>query len=935
MTKTRTPQLPSVPPDAKGALRDFLEAVKQVTEVGEGRRGDQLDRKLTIRDLVEIGIAEIGARRDGRGLNLGGGSSVVPTDPLPIVGRPPPVTGFTVGSAFTRNILSWDPPGYANHSHVEVWRAQVKDIGQAVQVGSQPSRVHIDVVGGGWKGWYWVRNVSAPALGAPGGRTGPFAGPVEAQTPDDPEYMLDQLTGQITETHLYETLNERINLIDGPPDLTGSVAQRLAAEAQERSQAIQDEAAAREQAVADAITALKEYADDESAVAQSFTQLVAVFGGNVAEALTYTIAEVDNDLAVTTTFSQIQSEFSAVDAELNTKASVTYVDEAVSDEESARAESIEQVQARIGAQGDNQVNPLSVVGYESGWSGFWSSSAVTDRELAVHDHDGRLGTALRVVYNGSLMAMSDWFDVESEKIYECSVTAWVGPEGRCYFGLRTRGPGDGGHSTNVTNVREDGTLGSSTSNPYWEGDVPRGQWITLRAYILGSDADPTQIQRAHNVPSFRAGYQLAQGQTRAKLRLLGGYSMEAATHTVYWTNVSVRPISTTTSAAIRQRARVSVDGEDASAQWDLQLQTTVDGETLFGGFGLEADGSGVTLGFNVDRVWFGHPSVDYTQTDKRFPFILDGGVVYLDEASIREAAISWLQVQDGFFDNMTAAKGTLGEANIQVADIFNITVGNVIKSYNYATETAGWEIRQDGGFELNEGHIRSGVVIGPRTAQAVNDDLDAADAKASDAQASASDANDLLDSWARTDTQGNTVIDGGKIATDQAFVKTLMIEDQAVTFPKATYASGSTSVSAGSWSTVRTLSFESKGAPVEIFGVCMIEGSTRQTASGDQSSASAWVSLEARLRFNGNTVYGPVLVREESDSAGSSGTFSLRVSARGGASVAAFVTPVSGTHTIELQMRVSGDGSGTGSYNTTTVEGSAKGRYLRGLETKR
>src|SRR5690606_17094943 len=85
------------------------------------------------------------------------------------------------------------------------------------------------------------------------------------------------------------------------------------------------------------------------------------------------------------------------------------------------------------------------------------------------------------------------------------------------------------------------------------------------------------------------------------------------------------------------------------------------------------------------------------------PFLIDpiSGMVVIEGASIREASIEALKVKDGFFDSMTVAKGTLNEANIAIANIFDALIGNTIQSDDYAPGASGWIIQKDGGAEFN------------------------------------------------------------------------------------------------------------------------------------------------------------------------------------------------------------------------------------------
>lgn len=105
----------------------------------------------------------------------------------------------------------------------------------------------------------------------------------------------------------------------------------------------------------------------------------------------------------------------------------------------------------------------------------------------------------------------------------------------------------------------------------------------------------------------------------------------------------------------------SVLGNDiASAQTTLQTNiTAVNGKVteigalytakvtvngLIGGFGIYNDGTTVEAGFDVDTFWVGR-----TQGNKRKPFIISGGVTYIDEAAIEKLTFNKLRDQSGSF----------------------------------------------------------------------------------------------------------------------------------------------------------------------------------------------------------------------------------------------------------------------------------------------
>lgn len=105
---------------------------------------------------------------------------------------------------------------------------------------------------------------------------------------------------------------------------------------------------------------------------------------------------------------------------------------------------------------------------------------------------------------------------------------------------------------------------------------------------------------------------------------------------------------------------------------------------LVGGFGIFNDGTEVEAGFDVDRFWIGR-----TGTNKRKPFIIQDGVVYIDEGAINSLTFSKLRSEDGSF--------VVQDGKIKAE---YLTVGE-LQSNNYVPNTSGWKLDRNGTFELN------------------------------------------------------------------------------------------------------------------------------------------------------------------------------------------------------------------------------------------
>lgn len=80
---------------------------------------------------------------------------------------------------------------------------------------------------------------------------------------------------------------------------------------------------------------------------------------------------------------------------------------------------------------------------------------------------------------------------------------------------------------------------------------------------------------------------------------------------------------------------------------------------LIGGFGLYNDGISVEAGFDVDRFWLGR-----TNNDKVKPFVMENGVVYINEARIKTAYIDTLMLANEAATQSLNTTGYSGYASV-------------------------------------------------------------------------------------------------------------------------------------------------------------------------------------------------------------------------------------------------------------------------------
>lgn len=211
-TKQKLPAIDSTQGVSDPATRKILNQLKEIIETREHNRGGFLEKGVTVRDLINAGIASaqgtnlnqndtvVTIINDNSNLDSGFTDQTVPTTP----------TGLTANGAFENVLLTWDSASYSNHAYTEIWRSGTDDIGTATKVGTSRSSIYADPVGGGASNYYWIRFVSLANLVGSYNDTNGTLGTTAA----DPAYLRSQLADQIQETELYSTLNDRIDLID-------------------------------------------------------------------------------------------------------------------------------------------------------------------------------------------------------------------------------------------------------------------------------------------------------------------------------------------------------------------------------------------------------------------------------------------------------------------------------------------------------------------------------------------------------------------------------------------------------------------------------------------------------------------------------------------------------------------------------------------------
>ena len=336
---TEVPGFSKPPADISPALRRYLESITEALDIRLGRRGDARDRAITLRELIDSGLAvELG----NNPFNVSA-APPPPPPPPPANGTPTAPTNFSANGGYSIITCFWDYPNYGPHSHTEIWRHTADVIGDAQLVGISSGISFIDPVGGGKTYYYWARHVSLYDI------QGPFqaANGDQAVTAVDVDALLAVLTGAITESQLYSNLKNRIDLIDASAAVTNSVAWRVAQEASARATAISNEASARATAInneatarAAAISASIASLDDVMEYNNSTAYKkggIVVYNGNLYEAKSSTTG----NLPTNTTFWTFLGTYTNVgDIVKNNGSKIVEINTITSDSTSAAAQAI-------------------------------------------------------------------------------------------------------------------------------------------------------------------------------------------------------------------------------------------------------------------------------------------------------------------------------------------------------------------------------------------------------------------------------------------------------------------------------------------------------------------------------------------------------------------------------------------------------------------
>lgn len=260
------------------------------------------------------------------------------------------------------------------------------------------------------------------------------------------------------------------------------------------------------------------------------------------------------------------------------------------------------------------------------------------------------------------------------------------------------------------------------------------------SHIFLSWDNPQELYRNHsytviyrntvdNVANAVAIAQVATGSLYADLDVSYGSTY------YYWVRfVSEADVLGPFNSSVGQSAKLNEDpgelldrleGKITSLELSNELNTYVDNladqyvlkigmNGVVAGFGLAFTGPDYNPSnpyhsiaiFNVDTFAITHPSTGGTST---LAFVVEGGKVVMDGASIKNATITSAQVGTITVDKISGIDASYVNARILNGSITNAKIGSFIRSDNYVAMFSGWTIDKSGYFEIHNVFARGNI----------------------------------------------------------------------------------------------------------------------------------------------------------------------------------------------------------------------------------
>lgn len=201
---TKVPAIPNAPVTVDAQTRQYFDSLKEAVEIRLGRRGAAEDRAVTLRELIDSGLAERlkSTPFDPNNFNTGSLGFTSPSVESNQTTPPAPLN-FTVTGLYSLVLLKWHIPVELDFlSHTEIWSNTEDNLNTATLLDIETGFTYSDRIGSDASRYYWIRFVSTAGI------IGPFNA-VEGtlgETQPDVEVLLTVLAQSITSDQLAQSL---------------------------------------------------------------------------------------------------------------------------------------------------------------------------------------------------------------------------------------------------------------------------------------------------------------------------------------------------------------------------------------------------------------------------------------------------------------------------------------------------------------------------------------------------------------------------------------------------------------------------------------------------------------------------------------------------------------------------------------------------------
>ena len=645
----------------------------------------------------------------------------------PANARPPQAEGFQIRAGIGVVALLWDSPFgyYQNHSRTLIYRNTLNDFSSAVQIAHDAGIMYPDRTAiGGESYWYWIAWESQTSV------IGDAAGPLSLTVAETPSEALTQLSNEIRADSFTRDLLSPIDRIPSIQAMTRQIVQEYLDLVNGIIEVVELDAAG-----AEAFDLLDSRVEDNensiSSISSSLVQLMNTVGGLATSAALATLRS-----RVTVNENSITSQASSITSLMNTISGL------------ATATAVQSLVNRVTmTEGDISSLSSSVTSLMNDIMGLATSTALNALTNRVTSAEGTITSQAASI----TQLMSDIMDRASAAALQTLATRVTSAEGtitslstsitQLMSDIMDRATSAALQMVETRVTSAEGTLtsqatlitalqttvlGLATTQALMTLET---RVTTAEGFITSQAASITQLMA--DVMELATAAALMTLETRVTTAE-GSITSQAASITQLMADVMDRATSaalqmvetrvtsaegsiTSQAASITQLMSDIMGMATATAFMELTARVTsaenVDGTTtlaglarwlvktqvnqLTGGVGLLNDGSSVKFYVAANRFAIIPPG-DSDTDNSRLPFVVQGGVVYINVAAINNA--------------------TIGFAKMIKGDVFDLTVGDKIESDDFAT-SGGFRLEKDGGLqirgsasgermEMTEDHIR-------------------------------------------------------------------------------------------------------------------------------------------------------------------------------------------------------------------------------------